>query len=54
MHNFAWDAVSLQPFDRHLHGTNQEGKDLGDAVLIKEWAEMAARKNPDVQKTASI
>lgn len=46
---FAWDAVSLQPFDRQLHGQNDAGKDLGDVALIKEWADMAARKNPDVQ-----
>ncbi len=46
---FAWDAVSLQPFDRHLHGKNDAGKDLGDVALIKEWAEMAAQKNPEVQ-----
>ena len=49
LNNFAWDAVSLQPFDRHLHAKNKEGKDLGDAALIREFAELAARKNPDVQ-----
>src|SRR4051812_27083858 len=35
LNEFAWDAVSLQPFDRHLQGKNKEGKDLGDAALIK-------------------
>ena len=49
LNNFAWDAVSLQPFDRQLHGKNKEGQDLGDVALIKEFAGMAARKNPDVQ-----
>ena len=49
LNHFAWDAVSLQPFDRQLHDKNKEGKDLGDVALIKEFAEMAARKNPDVQ-----
>ena len=29
LNHFAWDAVSLQPFDRQLHGKNQEGQDLG-------------------------
>lgn len=49
LNHFAWDAVSLQPFDRQLHGKNQEGQDLGDVALIKEFAQMAARVNPDVQ-----
>ncbi len=49
LNEFAWDAVSLQPFDRHLHGKNDAGKDLGDVALIKEFAEMAWRKNPEVQ-----
>jgi hypothetical protein len=49
LNNFSWDAVSLQPFDRHLRGRNKEGKDLGDVALIKEFAQMAARKNPDAQ-----
>ena len=46
---FAWDAVSLQPFDRQLHGKNDSGQDVGDAALIREFASMAARQNPDVQ-----
>jgi len=46
---FAWDAVSLQPFDRHLHDTNDAGRDFGDVALIREFAAMAARKNPEVQ-----
>jgi hypothetical protein len=47
--DFAWDALSLQPFDRQLHGKNKEGEDTGDAALIAKWARMAAAKNPDVQ-----
>jgi hypothetical protein len=46
---FAWDAVSLQPFDRGLHGRNPDGRDLGDVALIKEFATLAARKNPGVR-----
>ncbi len=46
---FAWDAVSLQPFDRHLHGTNEAGEDLGDVAIITRLARMAAAKNRDVQ-----
>ena len=49
LQNFAWDAVSLQPFDRHLYGKNAEGKEVGDVTLIREFAQLAARKNPDVQ-----
>ncbi|MEO8350501.1 MAG: hypothetical protein ABI680_02150 [Chthoniobacteraceae bacterium] len=47
--DFAWDSVSLQPFDRHLHGKGDDGKDYGDVPLITEFAQMAARKNPEVQ-----
>lgn len=47
--DFAWDAVSLQPFDRQLHGKNDAGKDLGDVGLIKAWAKLAARQSPVVQ-----
>ena len=46
---FAWDAVSFQPFDRHLHGKNKEGEDVGDVALITKWAKLAAATNPDVQ-----
>ena len=49
LNDFAWDAVSLQPFDRQLHGKDNDGNDFGDVALIKEWAGMAAKKNPDVQ-----
>ena len=49
LNRFAWDAVSLQPFDRHLHGKNKDGQDFGDVALMKEFAAMAARQNPDVQ-----
>lgn len=45
----AWDAVSLQPFDRHLHGRNAQGEDLGDVALIVKFARMASARNPDVQ-----
>lgn len=46
---FTWDAVSLQPFDRHLHNKNDQGEDLGDVALIVKLARMAAAKNADVQ-----
>jgi hypothetical protein len=46
---FAWDAVSLQPFDRHLHGNNDKGEDMGDVALITKLAALAAKQNPDVQ-----
>ncbi len=49
LNDFAWDAVSLQPFDRQLHDKKEEGQDLGDVALITEFAKMAAKKNPDVQ-----
>ncbi len=46
---FAWDAVSLQPFDRHLTGQNQQGAERGDVALITTLARLAAEQNPDVQ-----
>jgi hypothetical protein len=46
---FAWDAVSLQPFDRQLHGKNDKGEDMGDVALIVKLAALAAKQNPDVQ-----
>lgn len=46
---FAWDAVSLQPFDRQLHGKNDKGEDMGDAALITKLAALAAKQNPGVQ-----
>lgn len=46
---YAWDAVSLQPFDRHLRAVNNDGRDLGDVALVREFAALAARRNPDVQ-----
>lgn len=46
---FSWDAVSLQPFDRHLVGKNEKGEARGDVALITEFARMAAGQNPDVQ-----
>jgi hypothetical protein len=49
LNEFAWDAVSLQPFDRQLHGKNKNGEAVGDADLIVKLAKMAAAKNPDVQ-----
>jgi hypothetical protein len=50
LNEFAWDAVSLQPFDRRLTGRNkQTGEDYGDVALICKFAEMAAKKNPEVQ-----
>jgi hypothetical protein len=49
LNEFAWDAVSFQPFDRHLHGKNKDGEDVGDVALIAKLAKLAAAKNPDVQ-----
>jgi hypothetical protein len=49
LNEFAWDAVSLQPFDRHLHGDSASGEDLGDVALITKFAAMAAAKNPAVR-----
>jgi hypothetical protein len=49
LREFAWDVVSLQPFDRHLHGNNDHGEDVGDVPLIGKLARLAAAKNPDVQ-----
>lgn len=46
---FAWDAVSLQPFDRHLRGGEQGGEDFGDVAIITKLARLAAARNPDVQ-----
>lgn len=46
---FAWDAVSLQPFDRQLHGRNAQGEDLGDVALVVKLAALAATQNPGVQ-----
>ena len=46
---FPWDAISLQPFDRHLHDRDERGEDLGDVPLIVRLARLAATKNPDVQ-----
>lgn len=49
MGDLAWDAVSLQPFDRQLHGKNDKGEDMGDAALITKLAGLAAKQNPMVQ-----
>jgi hypothetical protein len=46
---FERDAVSLQPFDRQLHGKTEAGEDLGDVAIITRLARMAASKNRDVQ-----
>lgn len=50
LNEYAWDAVSLQPFDRRFHSVNEQtGEDYGDLPLICKFAEMAAKQNPDVQ-----
>lgn len=49
LNEFAWDAVILQPFDRHLHGKNDKGEAVGDVDLIAMMAKLAAAKNPDAQ-----
>ncbi len=41
--NFQWDAISLQPFDRHL-----DGKD-GDIVMAKKFIDLALKKSPELQ-----
>ncbi len=46
---FSWDIVTLQPFDRQLHGKNQSGEDFGDVSMITKLARLAYEKNPDVQ-----
>lgn len=45
---YAWDAVSVQPFDHHLHSNNADG-DRGDVAMIRDFAKRAARQNPNVQ-----
>ncbi len=49
LNQYAWDAVSLQPFDRHLRGADDQGQDRGDVAMIRSFAEMAAKQNPEVQ-----
>jgi len=46
--DFVWDAVSVQPFDRQLHSKDAEG-DRGDVEMIRDFAERAAKRNPNVQ-----
>jgi hypothetical protein len=41
--NYPWDALSLQPFDRHL-----DGKD-GDLVMAKNFIDLALPKSPALQ-----
>ena len=38
-----WDALCLQPFDRHITG------DQGDIVMAKNFITMALQKSPDMQ-----
>lgn len=48
---FAWDAVSLQPFDRHLRsGKDSDDRgDHGDVAMIRDFAKRAVQRNPEVQ-----
>jgi hypothetical protein len=46
--DFAWDAVSVQPFDRQLHSNDADG-DRGDVAMIRDFAERASKQNPEVQ-----
>ncbi|MDX2064398.1 MAG: hypothetical protein SFX74_01515 [Fimbriimonadaceae bacterium] len=39
---YAWDAVTVQPFDRHLDG------DEGDVRMIQSFFDLAVAKNPRV------
>ncbi len=49
LNEFPWNVVTLQPFDRHLHGKNDKGEEVGDDELIAMVAQLAAAKNPDAQ-----
>lgn len=42
---FTWDAISLQPFDRHL--TSADASD--DVTHIRRYAELASSRSPEVQ-----
>ena len=53
LNEFAWDVVSLQPFDRNLYDLPNPnvppGEDLNDVPMCCKFIEMAAKMNPDVQ-----
>jgi lysophospholipase L1-like esterase len=40
---YAWDALSLQPFDRHLDGID------GDLAMARNFIDLALKRSPDVQ-----
>jgi len=42
---FTWDAVSLQPFDRHLASADASD----DVTQIRRYAELVASRSPEVQ-----
>jgi hypothetical protein len=41
--HFAWDALTLQPFDRHI-----DGKD-GDLEMAKRYIDLAVKKSPNLR-----
>ncbi len=48
---FPWDAISVQPFDRHLYSgqDSDDQDDHGDVAMIRDFAKRAAEQNPEVQ-----
>jgi len=46
--DFEWDVISLQPFDRQLHGGTPEKPD-GDVDIIQNYINMSIKKSPNVQ-----
>ena len=49
MTNFVWDAVTLQPFDRHQTDKNDKGHDEGDLASALRYIDAQKVKNPNVQ-----
>jgi hypothetical protein len=40
---YPWDAISLQPFDRHIEGND------GDLTMAKNFIDLALKRSPDLQ-----
>jgi YVTN family beta-propeller protein len=47
LNNYAWDILSLQPFDRQIVAS--DGSDIGDLDQITNYAQLAAAQNPNTQ-----
>ncbi len=48
--NFEWDAVTLQPFDRHLtHADPQSDNDEGDVLYAQKYLDLAIAKSPNAR-----